>query len=184
MFVTNLSWLEGLILNSNSWNVNLYDKFASKWIVYSSKKFWLISNASNIVNSKSFCDKFCLETCCLHFMKQGLISSKLIWNVRIFVTNLSQNIISHKFISQYTICSWQICLYYQDWYSIQTAEKLIFMTNLSRSELYTHPKSFVLLTLISLYFKLPVKSRKMIWSSSNFQRMFSLPITVVSVKDR
>ena len=41
-------------------------------------------------------------------------------------------------------------------------------------------------TLISLYFKLPipVKSRKMLWSSSNFHRMFSVPITVVSVKNQ
>ena len=40
-------------------------------------------------------------------------------------------------------------------------------------------KSFVLLTLISLYFKIPipVKSRKMIRSDSNFQRLFSVPIT-------
>ena len=47
-------------------------------------------------------------------------------------------------------------------------------------------KSFAPLTLIYLYFKLPipVKSRQMLWSSSNFQRMFSEPITVVSVKDQ
>ena len=47
--------------------------------------------------------------------------------------------------------------------------------------------SFAPLILISLYFKLPipVKSGKMIWSSSNFQRMFNVhaPITVISVKD-
>ena len=47
-------------------------------------------------------------------------------------------------------------------------------------------KSFAPLTLISLYFKLsiPVKSRKMIWSSSIFQRVFSEPITLDPVKDR
>ena len=47
-------------------------------------------------------------------------------------------------------------------------------------------KSFAPLTLISLYFKLsiPVKSIKMIWSSSNFQRMLPEPITVDSVNGR
>ena len=47
-------------------------------------------------------------------------------------------------------------------------------------------KSFAPLTLISLYFKLsiPVESRKIIWSSSNFQRMFPEPISVDYVKDR
>ena len=47
-------------------------------------------------------------------------------------------------------------------------------------------KSFATLHLISLYFKLqiPVESRKMIRSSSIFQRLFSVPITLVSVKDQ
>ena len=36
-----------------------------------------------------------------------------------------------------------------------------------------------LLFLCILNFQLPVKSRKMIWPSSNFQRMFSVPITVI-----
>ena len=45
-------------------------------------------------------------------------------------------------------------------------------------------KSFAPLTLISLYFNLPipVKSRKMIGSSPNFQRMFSVLNIVVPVK--
>ena len=47
-------------------------------------------------------------------------------------------------------------------------------------------KSFAPLTIISFYFKLPipVKYGKMIWFSSNFQKMFSVPFTVVSVKDQ
>ena len=55
-----------------------------------------------------------------------------------------------------------------------------------KQAIYTHQKSFEPLTLISLYFKLPIpmKSGKMIWLSSNFQRMSYVPITVDSVKDR
>ena len=51
--------------------------------------------------------------------------------------------------------------------------------------IYTPQKSFASLTFF-LYFKLstPVKSRKMIWPSSNFQRMFLEPITVDSVKKK
>ena len=57
----------------------------------------------------------------------------------------------------------------------------------------TPQNSFAPLSFISLYFKLPipVKSGKMIWSSSNFQILFIVPImitpithvTVVSVKE-
>ena len=52
-----------------------------------------------------------------------------------------------------------------------------------RSLIYTFPKRFAPLTLISLNFKLsiPVKSRKMIWSSSICQRMFHEPITIGSL---
>ena len=51
---------------------------------------------------------------------------------------------------------------------------------------YTPKKSFAPLILISLYFKLqiPVESRKTIRSSSYFQGMLYVPITVVSVKYR
>ena len=58
--------------------------------------------------------------------------------------------------------------------------------NIFRTSLVLLKKNFVPLSLITLFFKLPkpVKSRKMIWSSSNFRRMFSVPITVVSVKDQ
>ena len=47
-------------------------------------------------------------------------------------------------------------------------------------------KGFAPLTLISLYFKLqiPVKSRKTIRISSNFQRLCSVHVTLVSVKDQ
>ena len=50
---------------------------------------------------------------------------------------------------------------------------------------YYSKKFFSPLTLISLYFilSIPMKSRKMIWSSSNFQRMFPASITLDLVKD-
>ena len=69
--------------------------------------------------------------------------------------------------------------------TISTRQRVQVWTNNIRIYSWKHQKRFAPLALICLYFKLqiPRKSRKIIWSSPNFQRLLSIPIALVSVND-